>query len=459
MNQNKKVLQFVLTATLCLLTFSLFIHFNKVQNEQLQNINILSSVLQQDDFTAKHNKSNIDTSFKNIDTSQTIVLNSDSLARQLQHFNIANRLTNFSADTSAIVLDNFIKKLIALRKNKKGKIRIAYLGDSMIEGDLVTQTIRKYLQQNFGGRGVGFVPITSAVAGFRQTVKHSFTANWKESNFKNKFSAVPLYLSGKTFFASGYNRVDIEDKTLTAIAAPLKKYLLCGYKPLTGQIAVNSIFNAIKPAQTFNRILIDSSAKTSIKLEASDVALPFYGISIETNDGVIVDNFSFRGLGGFEFMNIDSSFLKQVAATQPYDLIIMQYGVNLLNHPNNNSFGWYYKAMFSCINKLKSCFKGTDFLLVSSADKSFKYSNGTHTAIGMDSLIATQERIAFDSKIAFFNTYSSMGGYNSMVNWANGNPQLAAKDYTHLNAKGAEVLGTGIYNAFMFEVGKIERQK
>jgi hypothetical protein len=187
--------------------------------------------------------------------------------------------------------------------------------------------------------------------------------------------------------------------------------------------------------------------------------LPFYGISIETNDGVIVDNFSFRGLGGFEFMNIDSSFLKQVAATQPYDLIIMQYGVNLLNHPNNNSFGWYYKAMFSCINKLKSCFKGTDFLLVSSADKSFKYSNGTHTAIGMDSLIATQERIAFDSKIAFFNTYSSMGGYNSMVNWANGNPQLAAKDYTHLNAKGAEVLGTGIYNAFMFEVGKIERQK
>lgn len=454
MNQNKKVLQFVLAATMCLLGFSLFIHFNKVENEQLKNIDILSSIFKSDTTTTKRNTD--DTTLFEVDTTRQFALQNDSIARQLQHFNVANRLTNFSADTNAIVLDNFIKKLIALRKNKKGKIRIAYLGDSMIEGDLVSQTLRKYLQQNYGGNGVGFVPITSAVAGFRQSVKHTFTANWKESNFKNKFSAVPLYLSGKTFFATGYNRVDVEDKTITS-AIKTNKYLLCGYKPNSGQIAVNSIFYAIKPTTVFNRILIDSSTKTAIKLEASDAALPFYGLSFETSDGVIVDNFSFRGLGGFEFAGIDSSFLTQVNNTQPYDLIIMQYGVNLLNHPNNNSFGWYQKAMTACIKKMKSCFKNADFLLISSADKSFKYSNGTHTAIGMDSLIATQERIAFENKIAFFNTYSSMGGYNSMVNWANGNPQLAAKDYTHLNAKGAEVLGTGIFNAMMFEVSKSEK--
>jgi lysophospholipase L1-like esterase len=51
-----------------------------------------------------------------------------------------------------------------------------------------------------------------------------------------------------------------------------------------------------------------------------------------------------------------------------------------------------------------------------------------------------------------------MGGYNSMVNWVNSNPQLAAKDYTHLNAKGAEVLGVGIYSSLMYEVNKIEKK-
>ena len=185
--------------------------------------------------------------------------------------------------------------------------------------------------------------------------------------------------------------------------------------------------------------------------------MPLYGISFETENGIVVDNFSYRGSGGFEFVNIDSSFLKTVAKTQPYDLIIMQYGVNVLNHPNNNNFNWYYKAMLTSINNLKKCFN-TDFVLISSADKSFRYSDGTHTAIGMDSLIATQEKISFETGMAFFNTYNSMGGYNSMVDWVNRNPRLAAKDYTHLNAKGAEILGNGIFESIMYEYYKAEKK-
>ena len=457
MNQNKKVLQFVIVATVCLLGLSVVVHYKNIQSEQLQNISILSSIIKQNT-TPK-----IAIAKQEIDTTQASINIDSSLAQDitnkaLQHFTTANRLTNFNADTSQIVMNDFIKRLIALRKSKKGKIRIAYLGDSMIEGDLVSQTLRKYLQANFGGSGVGFVPITSAVAGFRMSVKHTFSYNWRESNFKNKISALPLYLSGKTFFANGYCKMDAEDRTYTYRSVPIKKYLLCGYKPNTGQIAINSVFSAIKPNQIFNRLLVDSSFKSTIKLEVSDAALPLYGVSFESNDGVIVDNFSFRGLGGFEFINIDSSFLKHIATTQPYDLIIMQYGVNVLNHPNNNNFAWYYKAMLAAVTKLKMCFPATDFLLVSAADKSFKYSNGTHTAIGMDSLIATQERIAFNGGMAFFNTYNSMGGYNSMVNWATGTPQLAAKDFTHLNAKGAEILGTGIFNSIMFEINKAERK-
>jgi len=456
MNQNKKVLQFVLLATVSLLALSLFIHYNNIANTQLQNISILSDVFKQDTIEKKIAKQSLakdSVVFVALDTTKK----NDNNNKQLHHFNTPNRITNFSVDTNTVVLDNFIKKLIELKKTKKGKIRIAYLGDSMIEGDLVSQTLRRLLQKYFGGSGVGFVPITSAVAGFRTSIKHTFSGKWHESNFKNRISTSPLFLSGKTFFANGYNWMDAEDKTYTYKSTPLKKYLLCGYKPGSGQIAINSIFNSIKPSQIFNNILVDSSFKANIKLEVSDALLPLYGVSFESQEGIIVDNFSFRGLGGFEFINMDADFLKQVASIQPYDLIIMQYGVNVLNKPNNNSFDWYYKSMLAAVNKLKKCFDNTDFLLVSAADKSFKYSNGTHTAIGMDSLIATQERIAFDAKIAFFNTYYSMGGYNSMVNWATGNPQLAAKDFTHLNAKGAEVLGEDIYKSIMFEIEKSEK--
>ena len=57
-------------------------------------------------------------------------------------------------------------------------VRIAYFGDSFIEGDILTADLRAMLQSRFGGCGVGYVPVTSRVAGFRPTVKHTFSG-WK----------------------------------------------------------------------------------------------------------------------------------------------------------------------------------------------------------------------------------------------------------------------------------------
>lgn len=456
MNYNKKVVQFAVLMLLSLLAVSLYVQYENISIKPLQNISILS------DIVVKPSAPKKDTLpqpriIQKIDTAVADLQNLDSSYNTLHHFTTPNRLTNFSIDTTKIIVENFIQKLIALKKTKKGKIRIAYLGDSMIEGDLVSQTLRKKLQEYFGGEGVGFVPITSPVAGFRTSVKHSFSTKWKESSFRNRISVTPLYLSGKTFFSVGYNWMDATDNTYGKTTT-LEKYLLCGYRANSARVAVNSSFNAIKPTNSFNRILLDKSFNNKLKLEISDNLLPLYGVSFESEDGVIIDNFSYRGSGGFEFVSIDTSFLKQVAKTQPYDLIIMQYGVNVLNHPNNNNFNWYYKAMLTSIQNLKACFSNTDFILISTADKSFRYSDGTHTAIGMDSLIATQEKIAFEMGMAFFNTYNSMGGYNSMVDWVNRNPRLAAKDYTHLNAKGAEVLGNGIYESLLFEYKKAERK-
>ncbi len=45
------------------------------------------------------------------------------------------------------------------------KLRIAYYGDSIIEGDMFSQDLRNYLQRRFGGTGVGFVPIKIIIPG------------------------------------------------------------------------------------------------------------------------------------------------------------------------------------------------------------------------------------------------------------------------------------------------------
>ena len=84
-------------------------------------------------------------------------------------------------------------------KTKK-KVRIAWFGDSMVEGDLITCDLRYMLQKRFGGSGVGIVPITSITAGFRQTVQHTFSDNWTSTSILAPTSGIDAPgITGFTF--------------------------------------------------------------------------------------------------------------------------------------------------------------------------------------------------------------------------------------------------------------------
>lgn len=60
-------------------------------------------------------------------------------------------------------------------------VRIAYFGDSAIEGDNICADFREALQEKFGGTGVGFVSITTQDKAYRGTTKLDFSSNWDRS--------------------------------------------------------------------------------------------------------------------------------------------------------------------------------------------------------------------------------------------------------------------------------------
>ena len=91
-------------------------------------------------------------------------------------------IEDFSKDKKAI--KKILKALSEIRKIKK-PVRIAFYGDSFIEGDVFCGSVRDTLQSVFGGRGVGFVPITSHITGFRNTIKHDFE-NWRTYSIVSK---------------------------------------------------------------------------------------------------------------------------------------------------------------------------------------------------------------------------------------------------------------------------------
>jgi hypothetical protein len=388
-------------------------------------------------------------------TTDTSKVKIDSLVVQTgprEDFTLYQRprlFTDFNADTLQSSMDSFAKKLHDLRTGAKRKVRIAYFGDSMIEGDLLTQTLRKSLQELFGGNGVGFVPITSPVSKFRITAVAEYSDSWDNENLKEGKNN-HLYLSGYSFHTSN-GWVQVRDYSIHDTVV-VEKSLLCGNASKPVGVTVNNRAFTVHADKMFNRVVIGSDKARSIKLAVANEKLPVYGISFESESGIFVDNFAFRGISGVELAKVDSLFLLSIAEDNPYDLIIFQYGVNLLFKPNEMDFGWYREAMTPV-----NCFPQSDFIVVSTADRAFRYSGEYKSAIGIDTLIKEQAQLAHDTRSVFYNQFASMGGTNSIVQWTNAKPAMANKDYVHPNFRGAEVLGRYFFEAIVSDYEKYVR--
>lgn len=378
---------------------------------------------------------------------QNIINNQNSaqnnLVKDFELYKKSQLITNFYKGDSVNALSIFSEKLHQLKTTKKGKIRIAYFGDSMIEGDLLTQTLRKLLQQEFGGYGVGFLSMGTNVGGFRQTASVESTG-WETINFTDK-GAKNMYISGFSFTGNGNGLYT--DKTLSSVL-PLQKYLIYG-NASNGNILVDGKSMLLNGNKLVNEQLLSSTATSILQIKSNTATTPFYGVSFESENGIILDNYSFRGITGVEFKKIDEDFLRAVQNAHHYDLIVMQYGVNLLFKPNDTDYSYYTKNMSPVLEKFVKAFPKTDILLVSSADRAFRYDGVYKTAIGMPNVLETQAKLAYNHHLAFFNLYESMGGENSIVNWASQNPPLANKDYVHPNAKGADILAEQLFKAIM----------
>ena len=439
MNSNRRVLLLVLCTTGLLLIFSLLGAWLHLDWLPLQRVSLIADLVRVSEDTTS-------TAQLPRDSSTAPVIIDQRPAQAFDLYQAPRRINAFYTDSNRVSLPSFAGKLAQLKKNGTGKIRIAYFGDSMIEGDLLTQTLRKLLQQAFGGSGVGFVPITSQVARFRQTVSANYNTGWNDDNFKEGKNP-RLYLSGHAFHTPGAY-VQMTDQTVTDSMAILEKSLIYGG---TGgnQVRVNQQPVTLTAGAAVSRQVLARDGSRTIRLDVSDESLPVYGLSFESPSGIFVDNFSFRGITGIEYARIDSSFLAAVNTANPYDLIIFQYGVNLLFRPNDKDFNWYARAMMPVVTKIRGAFPQAEFVLVSTADRAFRYNGEYASAVGIDSLVKVQATLAYETGSAFYNQYASMGGKNSIVDWAKRKPSLANQDYVHPNHRGAEILGTWFFQALV----------
>ncbi|MBN8703724.1 MAG: hypothetical protein J0M08_11715 [Bacteroidetes bacterium] len=406
-------------------------------------------------------------------TTPTIL--TDSIIKKFKHVlkeRDENPCTIIEFTTDSISSLSYFFTALNEIKTKKKKARIGYFGDSMIEGDLITQDLRKLLQDKFGGDGIGFVPITSIVAGFRQTVIHTFSENWRTYNLLDAPNKAKLGISGYGFepLANPVTADSIRSYNwgswvkYTAVKQPhlnnfksIKMYYGVGGDK--NYMFFNDTPIKLSGTNTVNEAIINTnSGLTSVKASFNcSKAIPIYGFSMESDSGIFVDNFSFRGNSGMPLTKISPDVFSGMNNYLNYDLIVLQYGINVVNK-NVTDYSWYEKGMIEVINHIKKAMPNTSILLISTSDRAIRQNGVYTTDPAIPILVESQKRIAQKTNCAFWNLYQSMGGANSMVKWAQADTALANKDYTHFNFRGAKKVAELLYTYLMEKYDSNEKK-
>jgi len=361
-------------------------------------------------------------------------------------------------------MDNFYR---ALSETGRRLVRIAYFGDSFIEGDMLTDKLRDMLQDKYGGSGVGWVDCASETAGFRRSIR----AN--SSGFTEHAVIAP------EGFVSRFQGINERYYTLSGSASSTMK----GVKYMKhtaswhrselffrtdGDVHLSASINGgkpqvydVSPSSGLQSVVVSGSiGRIEWQVKSAGAGSYFYGVCNETEKGIVVDNLSMRGSAGFTLGGIPQSTLEAFAAKRPYDLIILHFGLNVLSDKSNLVFFKSYKhRMEKVVESFRKAYPKASILVVSVSDRAQRYNGNIQTLSSVVTLSQYQQLIASDTHTAYFNLLQAMGGKGSIKKMAESRPSLANKDYTHLNFRGGVFVAKKFYDALIAGKDYYERHK
>ncbi|MBO4723496.1 MAG: hypothetical protein J5629_11300 [Muribaculaceae bacterium] len=333
-------------------------------------------------------------------------------------------------------------------------VRIAVIGDSFIEGDILTSMLRELLQQRFGGCGVGYLPMTSITANVRNTVKQTFNG-WTQHKAvdKNGYSNTYNNLSGNYFTASQGAWVNMVGKGANyphSLSCTSSSFYFFGN---TGEGYVTAVINGTDTTHfSLNTGTMIGHAKVTGDIRSvrwsvtNPESMVFLGASMDGEMGVVVDNFAMRSARGNHLIKISPQVMTAFNHARHYDLVILMYGLNVAE-ANRSVYTPYSNSLIAAVNNIKANMPGTSVLIVGCSDREERFSGGWRTMKGVMGLIQAQKRAAIESGVAFWDMYEAMGGEGSIVEMVKHGE--ANSDYTHINSRGGNRIARYLYDALM----------
>ena len=342
-------------------------------------------------------------------------------------------------------LDAFIA---ALAEADTKQVRVVHYGDSQIEEDRITATLRNNLQSLYGGGGPGLLPLQQTIP--TRTVKQSLYIDDVRVTSKNGPQRYLVYgPKNQQRDSDAYGPLG-QVALMDTMLRKGSDTIIMQVEPF-GKLTSANYFNQIRVLMT-DSIEVNGRSSSILTLPDSskECTLEFtgqgeiYGVSLETKTGIIVDNVPMRGGSGNVFTKINADQLRNFYRATNTRLIILQFGGNVMPWAESEErVRSYAYSMRKQIRYLKACAPDASILFIGPSDMTTVV-EGERTSYPMLPYMDEQlARACATEGIAYWSLYQAMGGWNSMMVWQENG--LAASDGVHFMQSGARKAGNMLW--------------
>jgi len=334
----------------------------------------------------------------------------------------------------------------SLEKAEQTPLRIVHYGDSQIEEDRITGTIRERLQARFGGSGPGMMPArqyaTPRVGG-GSTAELRRYFNYGDASYRagiRQYGPYADFVRLDTVSTFSFYPIRSKDKGPSTFE---RMTLVAGNVRSTLSVTSKGDRRTVEPgagALSFVRFeLPDSSARASVTVAG---CADLYGVLLDSKTGVRMDNVAMRGSSGAIFTTMDREQLRAFYKEENVRLILLQYGGNSVPYlKTDKAISGYLESVRKQIRYLRELAPQAKIIFIGPSDMATTVAGKRQTYPRLPGFVDSLRVSANESGAAYWDIYGAMGGENSMVRWVAARPALAGSDYVHFTLAGSRKVG------------------
>ena len=311
-------------------------------------------------------------------------------------------------------------------------VRVLHYGDSQIEEDRMSQQIREALQSRYGGQGCGLMPLAQTIP--NKTVKQQLRMNGR---------FIQAAQGPRRYLVYGLKR----DQRNDGLYGVMGQVTMMNDSLVKGSEELTAVCTPLIPTAAYTRWRVFADSSVHYSFAGDTVSLSgrgaVYGLSQESETGVIVDNIPMRGCLGLVFTKMDKTQLETFYREQNVRLIIMQFGGNAIPfNENPGTISGIVKGLRQQVQYVRECAPEASILFIGPSDMMRQVDGEWESYPMVPYMDRLLRKMALEENIAYFSLFRWMGGTGSMQRWKE--IGLAGEDGVHFYRGGARKAGNAV---------------